>query len=438
MPQTTSSRRELLKRASAAVGVAALPVWLPRRSSAARPRITVWIITFLNPKADEIIQQQLSEFAAQVNADVHVAMVPDAQATSKLRAAVSEGSPPDVAMFFDTDYFTYRSAGLLLEISDLLDEMKRDPAELLRRAVEGVEEDGKAHGIPGMMNPSPIHWRKDLLERAGLDYPRSMFELVEVCKKIQEPPHLYGAGFCLSRAGDGVQNIQNILWLFGGWMTQDDRTPSIDSPGTVEGLRFIDRMYNADRIIPPAAIHWDATGNNEAYQTGKVAFICNPAAVYSTLSLQDPELMKNTGLSAFPPGPAGTYTMGGFRAYGVFTTTKEPNLAKDAMRWIMQPDRHAHLLEASGGRGVPVYRRLAQNRFWREHPVFNEFLKMPENAFLLGAKARPSRATSEIVNAHIIPDMVHEVLLKGVEPAQAAKDAQRKAQAIFDRHYKKQ
>jgi multiple sugar transport system substrate-binding protein len=434
MPKTTSSRRELLKRASAAVGAAALPAWLPRHARAAKPRITVWIITYLNPKADEIIQRQLAEFAAQANAEVDVAMVPDAQATSRLQAAVAAGNPPDLAMLFDTDYFYYRSTGQLLEITDLLDEMKRDPAELLRRAIDGVEEDGKAHGVPGMMNPSPIHWRKDLLERAGLGYPRDMFEFVEVCKKIQDPPHLYAAGFCLSRAGDGVQNIQNILWLFGGWMTADDRTPSIDSPGTVQGLKFIDRMYNADKIIPPAAIQWDATGNNEAYQTGKVAFICNPAAVYSSLALQDPELMKKTGLSAFPPGPAGTYTMGGFRAYGVFTTAKEPNLAKDAMRWIMQADRHAHLLEASGGRGVPVYRRLAQNRFWREHPVFNEFLKMPENAFLLGAKARPSRATSEVVNAHIIPDMVHEVLLKGVDPAEAARNAQKKAQAIFARY----
>jgi ABC-type glycerol-3-phosphate transport system substrate-binding protein len=104
------------------------------------------------------------------------------------------------------------------------------------------------------------------------------------------------------------------------------------------------------------------------------------------------------------------------------------------MRWIMQADRHAHLLEASGGRGVPVYRGLAQSRFWREHPVFNEFLKMPENAFLLGAKARPSRATSEVVNAHIIPDMVHEVLLKGVDPAEAARNAQKQAQAIFARY----
>ena len=437
MTKATFSRRDVLKQGAVLAGAASLAAWWPRPARAAKPRITVWIITYLNPKADEIIQRQFGEFAGQANAEVDVVMVPDAQATRQLRAAVDAGKPPDLAMFFETDYFYYRSSGQLLEVTDLLAAMKQDPAELLPRAVEGVEEDGKAYGIPAMMNPSPMHWRKDLLEEAGLGYPKDIFELVEVCKKIQKPPHLYGAGFCLGRAGDAVQNIQNILWLFGGWMTADETTLSIDSPGTVEGLRFIDRMYNQDRIIPPAAIGWDNTGNNEAYQSGQVAFICNPAAVYSYLSVRDPALMERTGLSVFPAGPAGSYTMGSFRAYAAFATTREPNLVKDAMLWIMQPERHAHLLEASGGRGVPVYRRLTGSKFWLEHPVFEEFLRMPEHGYLVGAKARPSLATSEVVNAYIIPDMVQDVLVRGMNPAEAARTAQQKAQVIFDRHYKK-
>jgi multiple sugar transport system substrate-binding protein len=437
MAEKTSSRRELLKRGTALTGVASLSAWLPRRAWAAKPQMTAWIITFLNPKADDIIQSQFAEFAKQANAEVNVEMVPDAQATKKLRAAVDEGRPPDLAMFFDTDYFYHRSSGQLLEVTDLLTEMKKEPAELLPRAIDGVAEGGKAYGIPGMMNPWPIHWRKDLLEEAGLEYPKDIFEFVEVCMTIQKPPNLYGAGFCLGKAGDGVSNIQNILWLFDGWMTKDEKNLSIDSPNTVAGLKFINKMYHEDKIIPPAAISWDNVGNNDAYQNGQAAFICNPAAVYSYLSVNDPALMEKTGLSVFPPGPAGSYNMSGFRAYGVFAKAKEPDLAKDAMLWIMQPERHAHLLEASGGRGVPVYRRLAETKFWQDHPVFNEFLRMPEHAFTVSAKSRPSGATSEVANAYIIPEMVQEVVVQGVDPAEAAKRAQDKAQAIFDRHHKK-
>jgi multiple sugar transport system substrate-binding protein len=437
MTKKIFSRRDMLKQGTVIAGAASLPAWCPRQAWAAKPQMAVWIITYLNPKADEIIQGQFAEFAKEANAEINVEMVPDAQATKKLKAAVAEGNPPDLAMFFDTDYFYYRSTEELLDVTDLLDEMKKEPAELLPRAIEGVEEGGKAYGIPAMMNPWPIHWRKDLLEEAGLEYPKDIFEFVEVCKKIQKPPNLYGAGFCLGKAGDGVSNIQNILWLFDGWMTKDEKILTIDSPGTVEGLKFVNKMYNEDKIIPPAATSWDNVGNNEAYQTGQAAFICNPAAVYSYLSVKDPALMEKTGLSIFPPGPAGSYSMGGFRAYGIFAKAKEPNLAKEAMLWIMQPERHAHLLEASGGRGVPVYRRLAETKFWRDHPVFNEFLRMPEHAFTISAKSRPSGATSEVANAYIIPDTVQEVVVQGMDPAEAAKRAQDKAQVIFDRHYKK-
>jgi hypothetical protein len=116
--------------------------------------------------------------------------------------------------------------------------------------------------------------------------------------------------------------------------------------------------------------------------------------------------------------------MGGFRACAAFAKVKEPNLAKDAMLWIMQPARHAHLLEESGGRGVPVYRRLAENEFWRKHPVFNEFLRMPEHGFLVGGKSRPSPATSDVANAYIIPEMAQDVVIRGMDPAEAAKKAQ--------------
>ena len=113
MSREASSRRELLKQGTVLTGISCLSAWLPRRAWAAKPQMTAWIITYLNPKADDIIQSQFAEFAKQANADVNVEMVPDAQATKKLRAATDEGNPPDLAMFFDTDYFYYRSSGQL-------------------------------------------------------------------------------------------------------------------------------------------------------------------------------------------------------------------------------------------------------------------------------------------------------------------------------------
>ncbi|RMF89354.1 MAG: sugar ABC transporter substrate-binding protein [Nitrospinota bacterium] len=435
MSRKNMTRREMLQRVAVLTGAATVPTWLSRSAWAAKPRMTVWTIGFFNPKADAIIREQFAAFARQAKAEVNVVIVPGPQITRKLQTAVEGGAPPDLSMLYDADTQYYRSIGQLLEVTDLLSEMKKEPEGLFPPALVAVEHDGKAYGLPLALNPWPMHWRKDLLEKAGLDYPKDIFEFVEVCKKIQKPPYLYGAGFCLGRALDGVDNIQNILWLFGGWMTKDERTLSIDSPGTVEGLKFLNKMYNEDKIIPKGAIGWDDGGNNKAYQSKQVAFVCNPTSIFSYLAVNDPDLMSKTGLSPIPPGPAGSYSLLDVWAYGAFKKTKEPNLVKDAMRWMMQPDRYARLVEEAGGRTVPVYRRLTKTKFWQERPVFSEFIKMPEYGFIVGAKSPPSPAISEVVNAYIIPDMAHEVLLRGVDPAEAAKRAQARAQEIFDRHY---
>ena len=100
MTKKVSSRREMLKQGTVPTGAAFLSAWLPRQAGAAKPQMTAWIITYLNPKADDIIQTQFAEFAKQAHAEVNVEMVPDAQATKKLRAAADEGNLPDLAMFF--------------------------------------------------------------------------------------------------------------------------------------------------------------------------------------------------------------------------------------------------------------------------------------------------------------------------------------------------
>ena len=145
--------------------------------------------------------------------------------------------------------------------------------------------------------------------------------------------------------------------------------------------------------------------------------------------------MNKTGLSPWPAGPAGSFSLIDTWSYGVFKSSKEINLAKDAIKFVMEPDRYAQLVEEAGGRTVPVYKRLTKTKFWTDRPVFKDFLQMPEKGMLVGAKSKVTAAVSEVMTAYIIPDMAHEVLIRGVDPAEAAGRAHKRAQEIFDRHY---
>ena len=52
-----------------------------------------------------------------------------------------------------------------------------------------------------------------------------------------------------------------------------------------------------------SALTWDDAGNNNAYQTGRAAFIINPPSVYAWMQANDKELLANTALINIPKGP---------------------------------------------------------------------------------------------------------------------------------------
>jgi len=430
------TRREFVKRSAALAGAAAVPAWLtPRRAWAAKPRINVWTIGFFNPKADASIRSLFQEFAGKAGVEVNHVVVPGPQITRKLQTAVEGGAPPDIAVLYDADTQYYRGINKLVKVADLFNEMKKEPEGIFSAAVNAVEYKGEAFGIPLACNPWPVHWRKDLLEKHKLDYPKDIFEFAETCKKVQKKPMLHGFGPCLGRALDGVDNIMNVCWLFDGWVTKDEKTLTLDSPGMIAGLKFLNKMFNEDKTIPKGTVNWDDGGNNKAYQSKQVAFISNPTSVYSYLMINDKDLAAKTGLAPFPAGPAGSFSLIDYWSFGVFNATKELNACKDAIKYIMQPERYASFVEQAGGRTVPIFRRLTKRKFWRDHPVFNEFIKMPDYAYPVCAKSPLTPAVSEVMNSYLIPDMAHEVLLRGVPAEEAAAKAQKRAQDIFDRHY---
>ena len=74
-------------------------------------------------------------------------------------------------------------------------------------------------------------------------------------------------------------------------------------------MKFLNMMYKDAKIIPKGTTGWDDGGNNKAYQSKQVAFINNPTSVFSYLSINDTDLMNKTGLSPWPAGPAGAYSL---------------------------------------------------------------------------------------------------------------------------------
>jgi multiple sugar transport system substrate-binding protein len=433
----TYSRREAIRTGAAASALAGVTILASNKTLATRDlKLVYWHLPTLAPAADDAVQAQFNEFRKTAGLKENEAAfvpTPNADLIARLSAALQSGTPPDVVRLYESDLQFYRAQGHMMDVTDLVAKMRANKGGLFDPCLRALSYERRYWGVPFAINPWPMHARLDALEAHGLDYPRTWEAFVETCLEIQKPP-FYGFGMDLGLTAEATANIMQVCWCFGGRTYDADGHPAFDNTGNVRGFDFINRMYNEHKIIPKGAIgNRDTAWNNQAYQSGRVAFINNPSSVYAYLATENPELMKKTGLFGVPAGPAGAVNRIDTWSLGLFKQSPYPDLAKGLAEYFMDPGRYNEVIVANNGRFVPVYPDLFNDPWWTERPQFAEFIDIADTGVPISHEAPPSAASGEVLATHVIPEALQEVLVNGVDPAEAVAGAHRRIAAISER-----
>jgi multiple sugar transport system substrate-binding protein len=436
----TYTRREAIQTGAAVSAFAGVTILASKKTLAQRQqKLVYWHQSTFTPYADDAVRAHFEEFRKQAGlSEGEAAFVPVANKdfTLKLAAALETGSPPDVVRLYESEVQLYRSQGHLLDVSDVVANMRGEEGGIFDSSLIAVGYDGKFWGVPYAINPWPMHVRMDVLEDNGLEYPKTWDEFVETCLKVQKPP-FYGFGMDLGLTADALDNIMQVCWCYGGKTFNADGTPGFDNPGNVAGFTFINEMYNTHKIIPRGVVgNGDTAWNNKAYQSGQVAFINNPTSVYAYLAGEDPELMKKTGLFGVPAGPAGAVNQIDTWSLGAFNQAPYPDLAKGLAAYFMQPKLYNQVITNTNGRFVPVYPDLFNDTWWTSRPEFSQFIEIAKTGVPVSYEAPPSPASGEVQVTFVIPEAMQRVRVDGVDPAEAGAAAQEKITAIYDRFAK--
>jgi multiple sugar transport system substrate-binding protein len=432
------TRRTLLRQAGpAAVLATTAPWWLVRQAHAAREKkLVVWNPSALAPQVDKIMQEQCYAYAKQAGikeSEIDYSVIGTGQLLSKLVASLEAGSPPDITRIDAWLSTLYRAQGHLLEVTDLVQTMQRVPGGLFP-IFDEVLHQGKAYVVPQSVSPSPLVTRRDILEAAKVEVPKTWEEFIDVCKKLQKPPKLTGYGMCLGQTGDTNGNVMSIVWTFGGKLLEaDNKTVALHSPGTVKAVQLIADMYSTHKIIPKGAISWDNTGNNKAYQSRQVLFVQNATSIYAHLAESDRELYDATGLFPMPAGPAGAFDTIGTTYWALFKRNPYPEAAKGLMEYWMAPQNLRVVIEEGDGRWGPPYKGMYDSDFWKR-PVLSHWLKMLERGRHFASPGTAQPAVGEVASTHVIGRMMHRVLVEGWEAEKAVEEAHKKVVEIFARH----
>ncbi|HLL49723.1 MAG TPA: substrate-binding domain-containing protein [Thermomicrobiales bacterium] len=437
------SRRTLLKGTAALSAATAFLPLVAGRAAAQGTTLTVWGGVSSSEAGDALLGQQMQEWGAENGFEVEYVTWPLPDYATQLTTAVEAGEAPDVVMMLQgvssqsTITLFYAEQGRLVDLTGVYNELKDLGGGMYETLLPWVESEGVIYSIPMQSDVSVMYARLDLIEEVTGERvaPATLDELEQLATEINSPPQVYAIGLTVGRTPDAHAQIAQMILNEGGTLVDESGAPAIDNPGTIAALERMKRWWD-NGLIPENSASWDDSGNNTAYNAGQAAFVFNPPSIFAYLEANDPELLAETTQAPFPAGPAGNFPSVGTWSWSIFEGSPNVDAAKQMITAIMQPEQLQAVYEEVGGRWYPVYRDLAEAPFWQERPFFNDFPEIIENARPIWHPAEASplllSQLSAVYQTLVLPDMLQQVLINDMAPADAAADAQTRMEQAFE------
>jgi len=155
-------------------------------------------------------------------------------------------------------------------------------------------------GISDTYVPAPALWRHDVWNNVG-ESPATWEHVRAAAPALKAAGYPLGVG--LSNEPDSNIGLLDLLAAFGSFLQHEDNTLAIDSPATVEAVKFmvdLQRRGQTDEVFG-----WNQASNNQFVFSGRGSLIVNAiSAVRMAEDLQLP-VADNLWIWPLPAGPHG-------------------------------------------------------------------------------------------------------------------------------------
>lgn len=247
-------------------------------------------------------------------------------------------------------------------LTDMTEDVKSDAAwnwdDFQPAARDAVQLDGVVYGVPVMTERQIVYYRKDLLEKAGLEVPKTLDELEAAAKALNDPDKgVYGIAMRGSRV-PLVTQLSSFLYSFGGDFQDADGNATVDSPAAIKAYQFYGNLLK--NYGPPGVTNMGWVEASALFAQGKAAFYIDAdSQAYTFLDKDNSSVVDTVGFARFPAGPAGSkfYNIVP-QTVGINAFSKKKEAAWEFIKWITNEENTTSLL---GDDTVPVARQSAWN-----------------------------------------------------------------------------
>jgi len=453
------SRRAVL---GGGVGLAAAGTLArPYIANAQAKTATVWQNQGFVRAEDEAFKTTVEDYQKASGNRIDLSVMPFMALGQKAVSALTSGDVPDL-MFFDApSYILPQNAwnDKLIDVSDVVEPYKdkMSASALLNSTFYNhATKKRSIYLVPIKQAATPFHYWGDLVEKAGFKATDmgntwndvwNFFKPVqtELRKKGAQYRKIYGIGLQITTVGpnDGNNLFSHFMIANGG---QDIVTPDgklhTDDPkvreAAIKAVEFMTGLYK-DGFVPPEALSWNDADDNNAYHeklfvmdfdgtlSPELAWISHEKEYYQEMRVAALPLM-NDGKTQMP---CQVGAGGGFIPKGA----KNVEVAKDFMKYFIQPQVMGANLKSGLGRWFPSMPEIVKNDPWwlddskdpHRKPYITEGVLQPTIAQYLGFNPAWGQ-----VNAEQIWGQCHaDVIKNGMTPAAAVDKGFKRAEAIF-------
>ena len=430
------ARREFLRTAAVITGGTAAGLHVLRTMASAQPKtkLRVWLFKSFVTAGNEVLARHIEAWAKERKVDVEMDWATFGDREQKFVAAIEAGNPPDLAEMNNYGPMRYKAA--LRDVSKAATQLASAKGGMLPFAERAMKADGKFLGVPRYSMTTVFFIRKDIMEAKGLKPPKVYDpDVVEFAKKTTDPAKdLWGFGQTLNRSDDGDGFMSNILWDYSGGVWDKDGKPALGTAflkQNVAALQFAVDTIQKHKIQPPGVMGWTDVSNNEAYMAGKLVTTNNGASLYYAMVQKKHELAPKTLLVLTPGGPAGSFVGSSCYNWAIFQKSKQAELCEDLIRWVEDESRFAEYVQASVGQAGPVYKGRVDNPYWKSDPNFDAILQNILRSVNLGYPGPMTPAAAEVQGQKILTDMAGRVVVGGLTPEAALKEAHGRIEEIY-------
>jgi multiple sugar transport system substrate-binding protein len=246
----------------------------------------------------------------------------------------------------------FAKSGWLLE----LDEGQFPVNEMLKPAVDTGRFEGKLWAMPYDTNGGLLFYRKDILDKAGKQPPKTFDELKALCPVAEQNNMGCYAGQ-LSKYEGLTVNFAEAVQAAGGELMTDNGTKAALGAQAVQGLSFLADGFKQG-YIPKPAITFKEEEGRRAFMSGQLLFLRNWPYVYGLASESDPANKVKGKFDVAPlPGftGAGSSSLGGLN-FAVSAFSKKQQTAVEFTKFATNQENAKEMVGLTGN--APAWNAL--------------------------------------------------------------------------------